>query len=498
MQSTANSYVYLGLVALCLGIINNVLFYERGIGLNVPIFTISIIVGGVVILYQFGRHLERRSVMLFLVPTVLFSSMVFLRSSDLLTLFNILASVLLLLIFVSSFVGKSFHTYLPADYLKIFILPLKFLKSLLDVYPKIFSFRKVAEASAVTREVLRGSLLAIAAIVAFSFLFASADDVFRSFIPDLLQFKLNAELVNRFCILVFTTAALIGAFGYMFNSVGVSSSSPLIPKERKFGAIETTILLGAVNALFLVFILLQLTYLFGGESRVAALGITYADYARKGFFELILAAILSFIIISAAEKRVIKKEESHTRSFKILSIVLILQVVLVLASAFTRLVLYENAYGFTDIRLYSHALMIWIGLVLALLAYHILSNGKYEAFAHRVFLLAILFLFGMNILNPEAFIARHNIRRYENTGKLDTAYLAHLSDDALPETIALLDNPDEKIRNPFAKELYWARNYGNRNDTDWASLRLPRIKAQKLIAPKRAQLEANKDILTAN
>lgn len=498
MESKDFTYQTLGLVALFLGVAHNALFYGKGIGLNVPIFTILIIAGGIVLLHQFRRHLDRQSVVLFLLPAIVFSSMIFLRSSGLLTFFNIFASISLLLIFVSSFLGKNIQSYLPADYLRVFILPVRFIKSFFETCPKVFSLKKIAVGSAITREVVRGSILAVVAIIVFGLLFASADDVFKRLIPNLHLFKFNAELLTRFYILAFATPLFIGAFGYMFDNVGTSSSSSLTPKERKFGAIETTILLGTINTLFLLFVILQLTYLFGGESRVVTLGLTYAEYARKGFYELILVAILSFVIISTAEKRVIKREDSHIRSFKILSIVLVVQVVLILVSAFTRLALYENVYGFTNIRIYSHALMIWIGLVLALLAYNILSNKKRESFAFRVFLLAILFLLGMNLLNPEAFIARHNIRRYESTGKLDTAYLAHLSDDALPETLALLDSPDEKIRNLFAKELYWARNYGNRDETDWASLRLPRMKAQELVASKRAQLEANKDIFTAD
>lgn len=253
-------------------------------------------------------------------------------------------------------------------------------------------------------------------------------------------------------------------------------------------------MLGAINALFLVFITLQLTYLFGGESRVAALGLTYAEYARKGFFELILVAILSFVVISIAEQFVTKNGDSHSGIFKFLSVALLLQVLLILASAFTRLSLYENAYGFTDIRFFSHALMIWMGLVLALLAYHIVRSGRYEIFLYRVLLLSIFFLFGINIVNPEAFIARHNIARYESTGKLDTKYLAHLSDDALPETIRLLDDPNEEVRNSFASELYRARSHGDRDSENWESFTFPRMKAQQLIASKRAQLEASKDL----
>jgi len=497
-METNKSYVILAAVSLLLGVAHNFLFFDKGIGINIVIFTILIIAVGILLLRQFHKALNRQCAALFLLPAVIFACMVILRASELLVFFNIVAITLLFFMFVGVSTGKSIHSYLLFDYLKLVFLPLRFIRPFFAVCWKIFCFKYIQELSPTSREILRGSILAVLAVVVFGVLFASADDVFRSLLPDLNLFSTNEEFLIRSILAVFMTSVFIGAFGYLFSSPNIIQSSTVSPLKWKFGAIEATILFGAINALFLLFITLQFAYLFGGEGRVTALGLTYAEYARKGFFELILVAILSFLIIFTAEQRVIKKGDSHSQLFKILSVALVAQVVLILVSASTRLSLYENAYGFTNVRIYSHALMIWMGLVLALLAYHILSNGRREAFMYRVLLLAILFLFGMNILNPEAFIARHNIERFKSTGKLDTTYLAHLSDDALPETLILLDDQSEEVRNSFARELYGARNSENRDNMDWESFRLSRMEAQSLISPKRSQLEASSDIFTPN
>lgn len=498
MESKSHISLIVGATALFLGLLHNVLFYEKGIGLNVPLFIILAIAGGVFLIAYSNKRLDKKNVFLLLLPAVFFAGMVFARSSDLLTLFNIAASFLLLLLCVKTFLDKDLRTYLPLDYAKIILLPLGFIKSLIETISKIFNSPKVLRNSPKTQEVIRGVVMAVIAVSIFFFLFASADDVFRKVFSNFYIFELNEELFSRASVIAIITAIFIGVFGHIVSKSEQVSPTASIPRDRRLGAIETMIVLVATNGLFLIFIVLQLAYLFGGESRVASLGITYAEYARKGFFELILVAFLAFLMISVAEKRIVQKEHSHLLSFKLLSLFLLSQVIIILVSAFTRLSLYENAYGFTNIRLYSHVFMVWVGIVVALMAYTVISNQKREKFTFQIYLLSVLFLAGTNFLNPEKVIAKYNMDRYRDTGKLDTAYLASLSDDALPETVALLDDPNEAIRNLFARDLYWARNYDNRDDTDWASLRLPRMEAQELVASKHAQLEANKDIFTAN
>ena len=258
-----------------------------------------------------------------------------------------------------------------------------------------------------------------------------------------------------------------------------------MPKKQKLGSIETMIVLVSVSALFLVFILLQLAYLLGGESHLMSLGLTYAEYARKGFFELIWVAILSYALISFAEKKIIRKsDDKHLSSFKIACSVLIIEVVIILASAFFRLWLYEFAYGFSTIRLYSHALMIWLGVVFVLLALHILKAGRRTRFGLQLFISVALLLISMNFLNPDAYIASKNIERYAQTGKIDVVYIANLSDDAIPVSARLLNDPDENVRAKFAEILSYS-NLGVPYDSEsnrmsWQSSRLSSMKAVKV------------------
>lgn len=106
----------------------------------------------------------------------------------------------------------------------------------------------------------------------------------------------------------------------------------------------------------------------------------------------------------------------------------------------------------------------------------------------------------MNFLNPDAFIARRNIKRFITIGKLDTYYLDSLSDDAIPDTIKLLNIANEDLRKNLAHDLYWRAQ--NKIDSPyfskWQSLNISRMRAEKILNPKKREFEQYKDYQDKN
>ncbi len=501
IKETKNLFL-LGGMAILLGIIHNILFFNEGMGINFTILVLLSLAAGWYIDQKSGKKLQKQSVII-IILTLFFASMVFVRSSELLTVFNILGTLLLMLILVDLQIGKKLKEYLPGDFIKVAFLPFQFLPTLGGTMSEFFALRKLGNHNPKTREIIRGTVMAVAALAIFTILFASADLVFRKLVDQLFSFSFEPDFVPRLIVFIIVSAFFIGAFGYLSKKASQNTASNAEKKPRSLGALETTILLVSINILFVIFIGLQLTYLFGGNAHIIAQGLTYAEYARKGFYELIVVAILSFLIISFAERQVVKKEDSHLKSFKVLSTLLIVQVIAILVSAYARLSLYEQAYGFSTIRLYSYALMIWIAVVLILLALHIITHGSRAKFALRVFASVVILLVSMNLINPDAFIAKRNIERYKVTGKVDTAYLASLSYDAIPYTVTLLSDTNETTKNQFARDLYWSlnrggdfdnRSYSDLDNASWKSSTLMRPRARELLKPFRALIETNKDI----
>lgn len=345
-----------------------------------------------------------------------------------------------------------------------------------------------------TSQIIRGILLAAPVLFLFILLLSSADLVFHKYASKLIDIRITGESVFRTILVLSATAAFIGTFTYLFiKPARIGDTEPVNPDRQSLGLIEGAILLGSVNALFLSFILVQVTYLFGGRRNIAVEGVTYAQYARRGFFELIAVAAISFLLIWLTEKYIFRRGEKHALSFTLLSGALIVQVIVIMISAFKRLALYEGAYGYTVLRFYSHVFIIWLAVVFLLLLVKILTNEEENFFALRMFTSGLIFLAFLNFFNPDAFIARQNISRYKETGKLDAWYLSRLSADAVPETIKILDLKDQDLGRDFAAGAYWQWQNELKPTGDWQSTNLSRRHAYRLLSRHAAFLRENKD-----
>jgi hypothetical protein len=467
-------------VSLVLGALFDYFFYEKIPGLALPLYVILIVAGLFALAHIFKKRINKE-VFWLLLPLFFFSAMIFVRSSDLLSLLNAAASFLLLLVIAEISFGKKIKNFWLADYVKIFFLLFKFIRPLFQTLSDFFVPREFNKNRKTLSQIIKGAILAIPVLCVFLLLFSSADLIFQKYLSSFIAFNVEETVVQAILILIITLL-LIGAFAYIFRKI---EDRTVVPKDKIYslGHIENSILLGSVNTLFLVFILVQLTYLFGGESNISAQGFTYADYARRGFFELIAVAVTALLLLLATEKYIAKKEAGHALGFKILSTALVVQTVVIMVSALTRLALYEEAYGFTTQRLYSHTFIFLLAAIFGLLLFKIYRDKKENAFALRAFIAIILFLVGMNLLNPDAFIARQNIARFATTGQLDVYYLSHLSDDALLDTIKILNIANDDLRKSFAQNLYQRAQPSPDAAllSGWQPLNLSRLRAKKIL-----------------
>jgi hypothetical protein len=177
----------------------------------------------------------------------------------------------------------------------------------------------------------------------------------------------------------------------------------------------------ALVVLFAAFVTLQLTALYGGHDYVLrTAGLTYAEYAREGFAQLLAAAALTLAVIAAAAR--------WARVSRLLLGALCALTLVVLASALTRLDLYMDAYGFTRLRLSAQAAILWLGGVFALVL--IAGAARRMGWLPRATVaLTAAAILGFAISNPDHRIAEHNVKR---SGRVDERVLRGLSADAAP------------------------------------------------------------------
>jgi hypothetical protein len=192
--------------------------------------------------------------------------------------------------------------------------------------------------------------------------------------------------------------------------------------------------------------------------------VTYAEYARRGFGELAIAAtIVIGVVVSASylgprdDKPVI-----HT-SFAALGAVAIM-----LAIAFIRVLRYEDAYGYTIPRVYAQAYMGVLALVLGIVTVDISSQQKSGRFFYRVATAGLCIVTVLIYWNTSAWIANRNIDRAVASGGIDTAYLKSASDDAIPTIVARLDEIPVPARQEIRSWLQCEAGRTNpRPDSRW-------------------------------
>lgn len=437
-------------LALFFGFLFDYFFYNQSFGLSFPIYVVLLLAAIFKICF-FYRVKVPIGILWLVVPFLFFSIMVCIRANATLTFLNLIGSFLLLLLIVRRLVREKIHEYILVDYVRsAIVFPLQLLEQ-----GKDFFIRHVPEAlkgQGHLKQIVKGLLMAIPAILIFLLLFSSADLVFNKFITEFINFDSPSLTIMRGIFIVVVSFFFAGLFSFISQNSG--AIAPTVEYHKKyFGVIEASIFFGLLNLLFLLFIVIQFIYLFGGEANITAQGFTYAQYVHKGFFELVLVALISFALIFFAEKSIEKNDKGHLTPFKILTGIFIAQVMVIMASAFMRMSLYENAYGFTELRLYTHIFIGWLAVVSLLLFYKIQFSRKEHNFAFHVFVSLVVFLIGLNLLNPDAFIVRQNIDRHAMTGKLDIYYLVTLSNDALPEMSSVFELPDKSFSELLLRNL---------------------------------------------
>ena len=330
-----------------------------------------------------------------------------------------------------------------------------------------------------------GVLLALPLLVVFGALFASADAAFGALLGDLVRLDVEMLVSHVAVAGVFTWLSA----GWLRGTLLVARDPAVGPEASRvtLGITEIGIALGLLDLLFALFVGVQLRYWFGGDDLVqATAGMTYAEYARRGFFELCWAAALVLPVLLASRAVLRVEQPQDARIHRTLSLALVGLVVVVMLSALARLRLYVAAYGWTEARLFAIAAVGWLATVFAWYVATVL-RGRVRGFAFGALASGALVLAQLNILDPDAWVVTRN-RELALAGArpLDQTYGAlSLSADAVPAYLPTLALLDEAHRCRAAQSLLdrWG------TDGDWKSWRIARTRARAAVREARPSLE---------
>lgn len=483
------------IAALGLGVIGQALFDQSAIGLNWGVWIASICVAliGIARWNRFATAGEGRWL---LMVAFALSLCVAWRDSPTLGAINTLLGLGTLALAASSTRGGSLRVASLTSYFATVVstgigtLFGGFTLLLSDITWKYLPRRNLPPE---TLAVLRGALIAAPIVIVFGALFSSADAVFGRFVSNLFHFNWNLNALMGRLIVTLAFAWIAAGFLHIsLQSQGLTKAA--LKPGGTLGATEMVIVMGALNALFAAFVIVQFGYLFGGSNNVTVAGLTYADYARRGFFELVWVAALVLPLLLVLHTFIPKPESAirQRRLYRALALVLLGLLAIIMISAVQRMRLYQLEYGLTELRLYPTAFMAWLALVFVWFAATVLREQR-ERFTFGALVAGIGVAFVLNAINPDALIVRVNAARAQQGKIFDVAYAQTLSADALPallETIQTLPDTamggDPQQQTEQTITAYRTQTGGLRaySSTDWRTWNWGRWRANQVIQAK--------------
>ncbi|MFF9914628.1 DUF4153 domain-containing protein [Streptomyces sp. NPDC013457] len=322
--------------------------------------------------------------------------------------------------------------------------------------------------------VVRTVAVAVVLLVVFGALFAGADaafaDLLGALIPDISLEQAPWRL----------SFFLLGLFGGI--AVARTAAAPLrwdrmaVRPGKARARLEWALPLIVLNLLFAAFNAVQLAVLFGGYDKVLReTDLTYSEYARQGFWQLLTATLLTLVVIGLALRwapRSTARDRTLVRS--VLGALCLLTLVVV-ASALRRMDLYVDAYGLTRLRISVAAMEMWLGLVILLIMAAGIFGARLLPRAVAVSAAAGMLLFGL--ASPDAIVAEQNIERFSSSGKIDVPYLAGLSADAVP-ALDILPEPQRSCALLDIEERL-REDEGSWYATSWSEARARSILAER-------------------
>lgn len=441
------------------GLLGDLLVRDVGpVGINLTIW--GVVVLGMV-LWQAPRFgvLQDWSARIPLAAALFFAMLYSWRDAEplkLLIFFVVTGSIMLT---AAATLGRSLRVAYVLDYIAdgvnfvlcTIALPFAFFSRTQDAARK-----QEVKASPVVLAVMRGVLISVPLLLVFGGLLVSADVLFESYVKRLFDVE---ELFSHVALTLVGAWLAAGVWALCLTAI----EKPPVPRSDpartfRWGVIEINIALSLLTVLFAAFIAVQLRYFFGGHEHVLEeAGLTYADYARTGFFELAWVAAIALALLGNCARVMDGAGVLGKRGYKIISAVLTIAMFVIIASAFHRMSLYIDAYGLTRLRLYTASFMIWMVIVFLWL-YFTIFRERVRSFAWGFLLSGYAATFLFILINPDRLVAAHNLSRaiqgatfttdlgfvpgIEQMGdeyppqrprlKLDTQYIGELSADAIP------------------------------------------------------------------
>lgn len=516
-RSYKQEVTVLGAALLC-AVIHHALFYGKTAGISHLLFTFSFYV-----LFYWAVKVRCKlrwdSGLLLLIPAGLLSLTYALYTNTLFIVLNAMAIPLLVIVHTTWTVRRDGLRWfepriVPAVLDQLFLHSLRLLPMPVVILTRVVSGKMNTGRSRQLAKVLLGVLLSLPLLLLVGALLASADAMFdrtMSRLPELLsELELGTLLFRALWIAAVGMALFVYIWGLLYPKpryvpaphTGASMPDAGSPAGRtqpewdpglpvpspnhasnpvrplRIDATIAVTLLFMLNAVYALFAVVQFSYFFAGGSAVLPDGVTYAEYARRGFAELVTVTVINFSLLMITLHGADRTNRIMDRLLRGLLALLIVFTGVMLCSAFMRLSLYELAYGYTITRVLVRAFMIFLAVLFAIALYKLWNDRLQLLQPYAVVAIAAYVL--INYIQVDAVVASGNLKRYEATGRIDAAYLSRLSYEAAPYLIELYTKYPEA---EGAKEaiLHMKERAEGERELSWTEFNVSKKKASSML-----------------
>ncbi|MEC5425531.1 DUF4173 domain-containing protein [Virgibacillus sp. C22-A2] len=319
-----------------------------------------------------------------------------------------------------------------------------------------------------------GLAIGVPLLVVIIGLLMSADAVFQEVVLQFPQFLLELNFLEGFFRVLAVILLTLLFFGVLqVLHIRLRPADFDFNKTRKrtnkhWNSVTSLTILVMLNSVYVLFAVIQFRYFF---SEGLQDGFTYAEYARRGFFELVFVTLINWTILTSC-LNLVKGVEKNILMKMMYSLLIVASGVM-LASAYQRLSMYEAAYGFTIARLLAHAFMIFLMVIFAYTLIRVWIERL--SLLHFYLIAGLIFYTILNVINIEQIIVDKNLERYKQIEKIDIYYLSTLSYTGTDGLIKLYERREDY---PELKDMLRAKQerLKQQDQTSWQSFNFTKQK----------------------
>jgi Domain of unknown function (DUF4173) len=440
VKQSKDGLLFLG-ICLALGILAEISFFHGAIGIAYPVF---IAVFYTVVFYRIGLSFTHRRIGILLMVVIWILSASYLFFDNI--FFYLLNSLMIPVLVFAHIVLITAPNHMKWS-------SIQFLNLLIQKIARAFSystrlvkllFRRLFkqmkdETALLVKRIIIGLLIGLPLLLFITVLLMSADAVFGDMMMEVPEFILDLNFLEGFFRSLVALFLMLVFFG-VFQVLHKRYIPPVVHsfKEKKKAVrwdhvIAATILI-LLNSIYLLFVVIQFKYFFGDALQG---DYTYAEHARRGFFELVFVTMMNWSLLIICLKFVKATKRSADYFMKVMYSLLIMASGVMLISAYQRLSMYEAAYGFTMDRILAHTFMLFLIVIFAYTFIRVWLEGI--SLLHFYVIAGLLFYTALNAINLEKMIVDNNLERFEESNKIDIYYLNSLSYSGIEGLITLYE-----------------------------------------------------------